>query len=39
MLTAANPEPGSIDVGMFRFVVHEDPAWDWRTFDLDRDTS
>jgi len=39
MLTAANPEPGSIDVGMFRFVAHEDPAWDWRTFDLDRDTS
>jgi feruloyl esterase len=24
---------------MFRFVAHEDPAWDWRTFDLDRDTS
>jgi len=39
MLTAANPEPGSIDVGRFRFVAHEDPAWDWRTFDLDRDTS
>ena len=39
MLTAANPEPGSIDVGMFRFVAHENPAWDWRTFDLDRDTS
>lgn len=39
MLTAAKPEPGSIDVGMFRFLAHEDPAWDWRTFDLDRDTS
>ena len=39
MLTAANLEPGSIDVGMFGFVAHEDPAWDWRTFDLDRDTS
>jgi len=39
MLTGAKPEPGSIDVGMFRFVAHEDPAWDWRTFDLDRDTS
>jgi feruloyl esterase len=24
---------------MFRFVAHEDPAWDRRTFDLDRDTS
>src|SRR5205814_9543143 len=39
MLTGAKPEPGSIDVGMFRFVAHEDPSWDWRTFDLDRDTS
>jgi Tannase and feruloyl esterase len=39
MLTAANPEPGVIDVGMFRYVAHEDPAWDWRTFDLDRDSA
>jgi len=39
MLTATSPEPGGIDVGMFRYVAHEDPAWDWRTFDLDRDTS
>jgi feruloyl esterase len=39
MLTGANPEPGAIDVGMFRYVAHEDPAWDWRTFDLDRDTA
>jgi len=35
MLTGAKPEPGGIDVGMFRFVAHEDPAWDWRTFDQD----
>ena len=33
MLTGAKPEPGGIDVGMFRYVAHEDPAWDWRTFD------
>ena len=39
MLTGASPEPGGIDVGMFRDVAHEDPAWDWRTFDLDRDTA
>jgi feruloyl esterase len=39
MLTGASPEPGSIDVGMFRYLAHEDPAWDWRTFDLERDTS
>jgi feruloyl esterase len=38
MLTGANPEPGGIDVGMFRYLAHEDPAWDWRTFDVDGDT-
>lgn len=38
MLTGTNPEPGGIDVGMFRYVAHENPAWDWRTFDVDRDT-
>jgi len=32
-------EPGSIDVGMFRFIAHQDASWDWRTFDLDRDTA
>lgn len=39
MLTGANPEPGGIDVGMFRYVAHEDPAWDWRRFDVERDTA
>jgi feruloyl esterase len=39
MLTGANPEPGGIDVGMFRYVAHEDPTWDWRTFDVERDTA
>lgn len=39
MLTGGKPEPGSIDVGLFRFVAHQDPAWDWRTFDLNGDTS
>jgi feruloyl esterase len=24
---------------MFRYLVHEDPAWDWRTFDVDRDAA
>jgi feruloyl esterase len=37
MLTGANPQPGAIDLGMFRDVVHQNPAWDWRTFDLERD--
>jgi feruloyl esterase len=39
MLTATAPEPGGIDVGMFRFVAHADPNWDWRTFDLEPDTA
>jgi feruloyl esterase len=39
MLTGANPEPGTIDVGMFRYVAHQSPAWDWRTFDLEADTA
>ena len=23
----------------FKYVAHEDPTWDWRTFDLDRDAA
>jgi feruloyl esterase len=30
-------EPGSIDLGMFRFIGRQDPNWDWRGFDVDRD--
>jgi len=33
------PDPGAIDLGIFRYVAHEDPAWDWHTFDLERDTA
>jgi feruloyl esterase len=32
-------EPGGIDLGMFRYLAHQDAGWDWRTFDLDRDYS
>src|SRR2546422_2058395 len=39
VLTDVNPELGGIDVGMFRSVAHEDPAKDWRKFDLDRDSA
>jgi feruloyl esterase len=38
-LSGGTTEPGSIDLGMFRYVAHEDPKWDWRAFDLDRDTA
>jgi feruloyl esterase len=37
LLAALQPEPNVIDLGMFRLVAHQDPAWDWRLFDLDRD--
>jgi len=39
MLPGPFKEPGGIDLGMFRYVAHQDPNWDWRTFDLERDTA
>jgi feruloyl esterase len=39
LLSSAGPEPNVIDIGMYKYAVHEDPNWDWRTFDLDRDTA
>jgi len=39
LLAALRPEPNVIDLGMFRLVAHQDPAWDWRLFDLDRDVA
>jgi feruloyl esterase len=36
---AGAPDPGAIDLGIFRYVAHEDPNWDWRAFDLERDTA
>ena len=32
------PEPFELAVDMFKYLVHRDPNWDWRTFDLSRDT-
>jgi len=31
------PEPTSLAIDQYRFVVFKDPNWDWRTFNLDRD--
>ena len=28
-----------IDLGVFRYIAHQDENWDWRTFDVDRDTA
>ena len=33
------PEPFLISLDHFRYFVHEDPNWDWRNFDLARDTA
>ena len=34
----AGPAPLSISTGFFKSVVFGDPNWDFRTFDVDRDT-
>jgi len=38
-LSGAAEAPGALNVEMFRYVAHEDSKWDWRTFDMDRDTA
>jgi feruloyl esterase len=32
------PEPLFINNGFFQYIAFEDPDWDFRTFDVDRDT-
>ncbi len=34
---AGGPEPVDLFLDQFRYVVYQDPHWDWRTFDLERD--
>jgi feruloyl esterase len=34
---AGGPRPADIFLDQFRYVVYQDPNWDWRTFDLERD--
>lgn len=34
----SGPEPFSIGTGFFKYMVFGDPNWDFRTFDVDRDT-
>ena len=36
---AGGPRPADIFVDQFRYVVYQDPDWDWRTFDLQRDSA
>jgi feruloyl esterase len=37
-MMAAGPEPLSINANYFKSMVFGDPNWDFRTFDVDRDT-
>jgi feruloyl esterase len=36
---AGGPEAFSIHYDHYKYVVHEDPNWDWRNVDLDRDVA
>ena len=37
--TAGGPEPIGLAMEYFKYVVFEDPNWDWRTFNFDTDTA
>src|SRR4030095_8115189 len=40
MFAATGAEPGvANDLDLFKFVVHQDSNWDWRTFDVGRDNA
>ena len=40
MLMGQNTEPGgSNNVDLFKYAVYQDPNWDWRTFDIERDVA
>ena len=36
---AGGPRPADLFLDEFRYVVFQDPNWDWRTFDLERDSA
>jgi feruloyl esterase len=36
---AGGPRPADLFLDEFRYVVYQDPNWDWRTFDLERDSA
>ena len=37
--TMAGPEPFTIGMDLFRYVVFQDPSWDFRKFDFDADVA
>jgi feruloyl esterase len=36
---AGGPRPADMFIDQFRYVVYQDPDWDWRNFDLERDSA
>ena len=36
---AGGPMPADLFLDQFRYVVYQNPDWDWRTFNLDRDSA
>jgi feruloyl esterase len=36
-LPAGGLQPGAMDIDIFRYIANQDPAWDWRSFDLEKD--
>jgi feruloyl esterase len=36
---AGGPEPASLFLDEYRYIVFGNPHWDWRTFDVDRDAA
>jgi feruloyl esterase len=36
---AGGPQPAELFLDQFRYVVYQDPNWDWRSFDLNRDST
>jgi len=36
---AGGPDPAELFLDEFRFVVYQNPQWDWRSFNLDRDAA
>jgi feruloyl esterase len=36
---AGGPLPADLFLDEFRYVVYQDPNWDWRSFDLERDSA
>ena len=36
---AGGPQPAELFLDEFRYVVYQNPNWDWRSFDLERDSA